>query len=494
MSVLTALARVRAAHTGRAEPLATVRHYHLSPRPFVLIPLRLAGEAAAPLAVMFGTDRDEPTVLIVPQPRDRVLRLRFIEALAGQILPHVASYLDAAENITDKSGEVIGRRCLDAAQLWVPNTGGVDFLRLLGRSVRYHRVDGPNPIPAEVPLLGRWLTWFAERAERPGSAVLLPMTSVLAMHWATGQSALEDANLASLLGWIAPPPGMSGAQAAALAEDPLLSPPAGPATDPGFDNEELAPLVNAYDNAIEDIDGTAKTVAAQRLELALRGQLEPTWQLMWRGIELLSALPEAANVPTRWQRDRGSFTYFADTIDDGVAQARRDAAVSAVRRLLDREAAAEAFQAQRAYDDPRVMAEHRLSGTAFRGTVTECDPNRCDTSGKRALLRPMLEVKSDDPFIPTPGETLHSTERPNQKAKVLDFDSGTLTLELSGGMGNGRTAKPGSIPEVGDSIGFTRFPLNNSSGKLALPEPEETPWTHGGPPPEFDPDHAEEQW
>lgn len=494
MSVLTALARVRAAHAGRAEPLATVRHYHLAQRPFVLIPLRLAGEAAAPLAAMFGTDRDEPTVLIVPQPRDRVLRLRFIEALAGAVLPHIASYLDAAEDITDKSGEVVGRRCLDAAQLWVPNTGGVDFLRLLGRSVRYHKVDGPNPVPAEVPLLGRWLTWFAERAERPGSAALLPMTSVLAMHWASGQSALEDANLAALLGWIDPPPGLTGEQAAALAEDPLLSPPAGPATDPGFDNEELAPLVNAYDTAIDDVDGTAKTVAAQRLELALRAQLEPTWHLVWRGLDLLSALPEAANVPTRWQRDRGSFTYFADTIDDGIAQGRRDAAVSAVRRLLDREAAAEAFQAQRAYDDPRVMAEYRLAGAALRGTVTDCEPDRCDTSGKRALLRPLLRVETADPFTPAPEEILHSAERPNQKAKVLDFDGGTLILELSGGMGNGRTAKPGTIPQVGDSVGFTRFALASSGGRLTLPEPEETPWTHGGPPPEYEPDHTEESW
>ncbi|WP_054813275.1 hypothetical protein [Nocardia arizonensis] len=494
MSVLTALARVRAAHAGRAEPLATVRHYHLADRPLVLIPLRLAGEAAAPLAVMLGTDRDDPTVMIVPQPRDRVLRLRFVEALAGHVLPHIASYLDAAEDITDRSGEVVGRRCLDAAQLWVPNTGGVDFLRLLGRSVRYHRVDGPNPVPPEIPLLGRWLTWFAERAERPGSAVLLPMTSVLAMHWATGQSALEDANLAALLGWIAPPPGLSGARAAALAEDPLISPPAGPATDPGFDNEELAPLVDAYDTAVDDIDGTAKTVAAQRLEQALRAQLEPTWRLMWRGLDLLAELPEAANVPTRWQRDRGSFTYFADTIDDGLAQARRDAAVSAVRRLLDREAAAEAFQAQRAYDDPRVMAEYRLAGSALRATVVACEPDRVDTSGKRPVLRPLIRVETTDPFTPAPGETLHSAERPNQKARVLDFESGALTLELSGGMGNGRTAKPGSVPQVGDSVGFTRFTLGSSGGKLVLPEPEDTPWTHGGPPPEFEPDHTEEHW
>lgn len=46
------------------------------------------------------------------------------------------------------------------------------------------------------------------------------MTVVLRLHWATGQNAVEDAHLAALLAWIDPPPGRSGAEAAAEAEDP----------------------------------------------------------------------------------------------------------------------------------------------------------------------------------------------------------------------------------------------------------------------------------
>ena len=51
------------------------------------------------------------------------------------------------------------------------------------------------------------------------------------------------------MGWIAPWDGLSGPEAALEAEDPLRWPPAGPATDPSFDNEVLAPLIRSYDAA-----------------------------------------------------------------------------------------------------------------------------------------------------------------------------------------------------------------------------------------------------
>lgn len=488
MSVLSALAKAEAVRSGRAQPTAAVRHVHLAERPLVAVPLRLAGEAAAPLAIMIGTAPGDQNVLIVPQPRDRVLRLRFIEQLADVVLPYLASFLTDVEELTSKAGETY-TRALDAPQLWTPNPGGQNFLKLLGRSVRFHRTDGDNPVPPAVPLLGRWLTWFGDRAEHPGSAVLPALTSVLAAHWASGQSALEDGNLAALLGWIDPPRGLTGAEAAALAEDPLRSPPAGPATDPGFDNEELAPLIAAYNAAPDD---TARSVAAERLERSLRGQLEPTWRLMWRGIELLRALPEGASVDTRWTDDRGAFSYFAAELAEGTPQSRRDPAVRAVRKLLQRERALEALQAQCAFDDPLLMLEHRVSGAAFRGTVVHSEPERLDRSGARPKLRPHIHIRTSDPFAAVLGEELTCVERPKQSGVVVEIDGDTLVLELSGGMGRKLVPEPGSVPDTEDELGFARFTPTPFTGQLNLPAREDTPWTHGGPPPEYAPDATDD--
>ena len=483
MSTLRALARAQAVAAGRAQPVATVRHLHLSDRPLVLVPLALAGEANAPLAVLVGAAPDEARLLVVPQPRNRDQRFAFAAELAGIVLPYLDSFRGVTEAVAVDRGRDVRHRYVDAPQLLVPNPAGVTFLRLFGRSTRFRRPGGDYPVHPSVPLLGRWLTFFAERAEQPGSAALLAMTDALTLHWATGQSAVEDLHLPALLGWLDPPPASTGAEAALRAEDPALMPPAGPATDPDFDNHRLAPAIEAY--ARDD------PAAYDELAGLLRGQLAPTWELMWRGVGLLRALPPGARVAGRWAGDRDAFTGYAEHVDAGGGpQPRRDGAVAAALRLQRLERALTAWAVQRAYDDPLVMAEHRLAGEAFVGEVTLADPKRVDDSGRRPVLRPRIQVVTVEP-VPMPvGATLYSPARPGQKATVVFVTPGgdgktEVVLELSGGMGRGLTAPAGSVPEVGERICLTSL----SDGYLpagVFPTPEETPWTHGGPPEHHD--------
>ncbi|MCP9972551.1 hypothetical protein LUX57_51970 [Actinomadura madurae] len=361
MSALSSLARLQAVAAGIAQPVATVRHCHVSDAPLVLVPLKLSGEAAAPLAVLAGSAPDDPTLLVVPQPRNRDLRFAFAASLAKLVLNHIETSRGAVEELPPgKDGEE-RIRYGDAPQLLVPNRGGVAFLRLMGRSTRFRSTEGPYAVDPAVPVLGRWLTWFADRHDHPGSSLLGAMTELLRLHWATGQSSLEDGNLAALMGWIDPPDGLDGPAAAARAEDPVVCPPAGPTTDPTFDNEVLAPAIAAYDRA-----GTGSR-AEERLRAALAGQLTPTWDLMWRAVGLLRAVPEGASVPRRWERDRDAFTYYHQTFGEAYPQARRDPPVRAARRLHDLERAQDAYDAQRAFDDPLVMAEHRLAARRSAG-------------------------------------------------------------------------------------------------------------------------------
>ncbi|SCF44280.1 hypothetical protein GA0070216_11716 [Micromonospora matsumotoense] len=485
MSTLRALARAQAVAAGVAQPVATVRHLHLATRPLVLVPLAMAGEAHAPLAALVGTAPDDARLLIVPQPRNRDQRFRFVTELAGIVLPWLDGFRGVSEAVAVDRGRDVRYRYVDAPQLWVPNPAGITFLRLLGRSTRFRRPDGDYPVHPAVPLLGRWLTFFAERAEQPGSSALLAMTDALTLHWATGQSAVEDLHLPALLGWIDPPAGWTGVAAAARAEDPGVCPPAGPATDPEFDNAALAPAMAAW--AAADDDPAARDEAYAELVRLLRGQLAPTWELMWRGLGLLGALPPGARVAGRWAGDRDAFTGYAEHLDaDGGPQPRRDGAVAAAVRLHRLERAATTYAVQRAYDDPLVMAEHRLTGEAFVGDVTLADPARVDDSGKRPVLRPRIQVVTTEPVRVPVGATLWSTARPGQKAKVVFVtpaaDGRTeVVLELSGGMGRGLTAPPGSVPQVGERLCLTTL----SEAFLpagTFPTAEETPWTHGGPP------------
>ncbi|SCL28537.1 hypothetical protein GA0070616_3712 [Micromonospora nigra] len=486
MSTLRALARAQAVAAGVAQPVATVRHLHLSTRPLVLVPLAMAGEANAPLAVLAGTAPGDARLLVVPQPRNRDQRFAFAAELAGIVLPYVDAHRGANEAVPVDRGRDVRLRYLDAPQVVVPNTAGVTFLRLLGRSTRFRRPDGDYPVHPSVPLLGRWLTFLAERAEHPGSSALVALTDALTLHWATGQSAVEDQHLPALLGWIAPPAGSTGPQAAAHAEDPLRCPPAGPTTDPDFDNRLLGPAIEAY--AAAGDDEVARAGAYAELEKLLRDQLAPTWELVWRGLGLLRALPPGPRVAGRWDADRDAFTAYCDHLDaDGGPQPRVDGAVAAAQRLHRLERAAASYAVQRAFDDPLVMAEHRLTGEAFVGDVTLADPDRIDDSGKRAVLRPRIQVVTADPVGVPVGATLSSPVRPAQKARVVFVTRVAeghteVVLELSGGMGRGRKATPGSVPLVGERLCYTA--LSDAYLPAAdFPAVEETPWTHGGPPP-----------
>jgi len=504
MSTLTALARAQAVSRGVAQPVATVRHVHLSDRPLVLIALTLAGEANAPLAAMVGDEARSPRLLVVSQPRNRDERFAFAAQLAEVVVSYIDDCRSTTEALSSGAGGEASERYATAPQIILPNTASFGFVRLLGRSTRFRRSSGEYAVDAAVPVLGRWLTFFAERAEVPGSCLLLAATQALALHWASGQSKVEDLHLAALMGWIDPPPGMTGPEAAAAAEDALIWPPAGPATDPTFDNEVLAPLITACGRT--GMGTHQRRMAVSALENALAGQLAPTWRLVWRAVELLRALPPGGRVAARWESDKDAFSAYSDYLrDGGTPQPRRDSAVAAARRLNGLERAQASYAAQRALDDPLVLAECRLAGEAFGGTVTAAEPDRVDSSGKRRKLRPLVTVVTGDALRIEPGAVLVSPARPAQSARVVSVSAvadmwaadarATVVLELSGGMGRALTAVPGSVPQVGEGLCYTTV-TDSYQPRGSFPDRDDTPWTHGGPPPVYVPadEDVTEEW
>lgn len=498
MSALIALARAQAVAAGVAQPVSLVRHVHVANRPLVLVALALAGEANAPLAAMAGDDPEAGQLLIVTQPRNRDQRFAFAAELAQVVVGYIDGFQSQADMVRAEGRGTERRRFTDAPQLFVPNQATVGFVKLLGRSTRFRRPIGEYAVDPAVPVLGRWLTFLAERTEVPGSCLMLAATQALGLHWASGQSVVEDLNLAALMGWIDPPAGMTGAQAAPAAEDPVTSPPAGPATDPTFDNEVLAPLITACSRP--DMSPERKQTAVMNLRNALRDQLTPTWKLMWRAIDLLRALPAGAHVARRWDSDKDAFTGYCDYLrDGGPPQPRRDSAVAAASRLNSLERAQASYAAQRAFDDPLVLAQYRLTGEAFGGLVTAAEPGRVDAAGRRRKLRPLITVATQDPLRIDEGTVLISPARPSQSARVIAVSAraadASVVLELAGGMGRALVAAPGSVPAIGERLSYTTL-TDSYQPRGSFPDRANTPWTHGGPPPVYvpTPDDVAEDW
>ena len=183
MTLLTTLARLEATASGRAQPLSRVRHRRLAGQPLVVIPLTLAGDPATPVAAMIGTSRADQHLLVVPQPRNRDLRLRFLTGLAQTVIGYITARQNTTEVLPATRKREERRRYADAPQVLVPNRAARDYLGLLGRATRFQPTDGPYAADLSVAVLGRWLTFLADRADCLGSALLADLTTLLAAQW-----------------------------------------------------------------------------------------------------------------------------------------------------------------------------------------------------------------------------------------------------------------------------------------------------------------------
>lgn len=483
MSMVSALTRLEAMERSTAVPLTRFRHHHLSDRPLVVVPLTMAGEAGTPLAAMVGDTRRSPTLLVVGQPRDRNQRFAFAAELGRILRDYIDSCrLDRRETTTRNKES--RSRYTQAPQILVPNPGGIDALADLGRICRYRRTEGPYRVPAGVPELGMWLTFLAESAEQAGTSMLLSATDLLAAHWATGQSALEDRNLASLMAWIARPPGISIEQALADAENPIVCPPAGPRTAPEFDNTYLAPAIRQFDLARAAGDQRAVDAAHAELRELLNEQIKPTWRLMWEAISLLRGVPAAPRTAARFVSDCTTFTAYSDYQDSGDArpQRKRDDPIGAARRLSRLERALADFEADMAFDDPFVLADRRSAGEAFAGNVVAADPNRITISEKNSrVARPTVTIRTLDPTRLADGTKLISPSMPSgHKAEILstelDGEASLVTVEITGGMGRALTPKPGTVPTLDQIVAYLPAPGWRSAP--VFPDSTRAPWTH----------------
>lgn len=462
MNGLHAHLALRAASERRAILKATVRHVHLHRKPLVIVGYHLAGDPGAPLAILWGTDPSaEPRCMVVPEPRNRGLRFAALDDFARELLDYLSEFQQREDDV-----------CLDAPQIVVPNTPTAAWLGgIVGRFTRNLRTGGDGAAPPSVPLAGKHLSFLGDRL--PGSSLLIALTEALSTHWQTGQLPSEDANLAALLGWIDPPIGADG-PAAALAGERM--PPAGPDSDPNWDADNLADLVQAWHAADNAQDAARGAAVRGRLEDEVREQLTPAWNDCWRGLRLLSSLPTAAHVAERWTADLRDWTAHSDRMAAGRAFFRNiPTPPQSAMQLKMLEERTDQLLHQMAWDDPLVMATFVSSGEALAGRVVAVDPGRRSLSASgRRQLRPLITLAPRVDFARPAGTKLHLSTYPEVAIEVLASGAdGSIPVEVTGGANTARTI--GRLPAVGDEVVLSPFGKAEFYQRSRVTE---IPWTH----------------
>lgn len=476
MSAVKALLQAQAAAGDRAVRATAYRHIHLTPAPLVVCAYNLSGEAAAPLAIMWGTSPTDSQLVVAAEPRNRESRFAAINAFAADFHTRMIPFLATKVETTRSGGE--REVAIAAPQVITPNRATRDYLGArIGRSLRYLGRGNTHPVPPATSWTGSYLSWLAEHAHYPGQSIFLAATEALTAHYATGQSAMEDENLPTLLAWITNPPG-SGLGAIRAAEQVL---PLGPATHPRWE-AQLEPVVAAY-NTAQRAGNTAGMRAAQtQVEALASPPLLAAFTATLHAVELLASIPAAATVADRWAVDLREWGDNARRTKRGTppAFARRHDPLRAAANLESWSTALEHLEADMAFDDPMIMAGLDADGLCLIGTATAVDTTNREVKpgNSRRTAVPLVTITLDGPtrLLPETDVVWAGDRRVKGVIRTVPAVGTTGEAVIAITAGHDRGSR---LPTQRQSTLFTT--LDPWAG-FVPGEPDTVPWTHQPPP------------
>jgi hypothetical protein len=435
----------------------------------------LSGEAAAPLAIAYGTSPKKLKIVVSAEPRNRESRFKAINEFAADLHAYIAPFLETETRQGGGRGKAQYEylAAVDAPQIVVPNRATRDFLGArLGRSLRYLGLGDTHEVPEETVWAGAELSWLADHAHYPGQSIFVAATELLGRHFQTGQSAFEDENLATFLAWIDNVAG-SGLDAIQIAE---AGAPFGPVPDPQWESK-LEPLVRDYTTALRADDTSKMARAEKKVEALVRPPLTDAYAATHHALEIMLAIPESASSPSRWEADLREWSGYCRRAARAIPRFRkRHDALLAARRLESWGKALEHLEADEAFDDPLVMAEFDADGQCLSGTVTAVDISNKEVKpgNVRQTLVPLITLRLVAPtrLLPDAQVVWASDRRVSGIIRAVPAvgATGDSVIAIMGGHSNGT-----AVPSKRDSALFvTLSPFQGNSPV----EPTEVPWTH----------------
>lgn len=470
MSVIHILLAAEAANSGKAVRRTAYRHRSISPRPFVVAAYNLSGEAAAPLGFCFGTSPDAPSVTVAAEPRNRDSRFGAINSFAAALVEYLRPFLQLQEIAIGRGSHRL-RVAMEAPQIVVPNRATRDYLGVrLGRSLRYLGLGSTHEVPEATQWAGAHLSWLAEHAHFPGQAVFLAATELLGELYVTGQSELENENLATLLEWIDNDP-RNGAPRIDQAERTAY----GPTPDPNWE-VDLEPHVKQWTTCQRAGDGRGMAAAARAVEARVGAKLREAYSSTWHALAKARETREAPSVSDRWEMDKRHWGAHARRAERGIPRfARRHDALRAARMLEEWSRALERLEFHRAIDDPLVLAELDAAGRCVSGRVQRLnlDNHEVKAGNKRATQVPLVDVELETASNLLEGDSVIWTTEHKVHGEIRSINSRRASVAILGGHKGGTR-----LPARGSDVVFAAL---STFGGLPPEGPEDVPWTHRPP-------------
>ena len=457
MNQLSVAVAARSFREGRAVRTAAFRHRRLAKNPIALVLWQLGGEPFAASAIGYGRRRRDFTLTVAGDPVNRDLAFAALGQFANWFNPRF-------EEVSSSVQPGL------APQIVVANQATIEMIGNLGRRLAYLPLDGPQPASPQLVRLGQHFLFLARYSRTAGQQIIVPMTDLLGMHWATPQSSLERQSLAALNAYIESTGNPAGFYEAMAAEDTV-----GPVPS-GDDDKHLEPAVEEFNrrrNGSTDrttIESLLPLIAAHYGPLVSR-----TWNLIWDCHARELQEPEAPSVERRWSEDVRAYQRHMEWVNGYGHRRTRQTPKQAAETLAVLENAKALIDAEEACDDPLKMVPYLLENKAVQGKVVSIDRDHREICTKNRMRRPLLTLRSAEPCLMPSGKELWWSENPSgQPWEVYEVvhnpDGGaTVTLKLT------TSAGTAPVPGIGTQACFS---IHTTKAGRFRQLPDLEPWSH----------------
>lgn len=432
---LVSALRFQAWREQRAVRSYSHRRIRVQPHAVFAAFLQFPGEDNTVLAAALGNrgQRSPTRLLTTPDPR--------VREEEGAMIEQLDRYLQRYYSWCQRTGV--------APQMIVASRGALKHLTNIADDLRFTRHQ------PHVAAFAARLAYLTMRAQVPDQQALVVLTDVLATHWVTPMDPTQEHHLGAMLAALAPPEGLTLAEAVRAAEAISM----GPVTLPAFDRTVLQPALARFHTARRR--GAAPEVLAP-LRRAIEDATSPlvlrTYEALHHAVDLLDAagLDELPEVDSWIDTERTAFLDFRRADAAGIRTPRQDQARGGAFRYVEREQALAVVEAAVECHDTFGRACSVARGAAIEGRVTDVRlvavPDQrtratfvtIETSQAALRIREGHELA--DPTDPRRRYTVRTTER----AGPLTAPVTALTLRMTSGS---RTPGP---PAVGGTVALVR--------------------------------------
>jgi len=304
---LETVRRLNAWAAGAPLPRGNVINMHVANDEdlFIVAFLRMGGESR-PWGVAFGTIADGPTVLTVPEGRNRTLVGDMMAAFAPAILSHFRHPSYSEDGPQGYSTDPL-------RQVWLPSTSHIEMLHFIAAA--YARSTWDRLDIAALNALGNLANCLFIESQRPGQQTIVAATDALRDSYVFPATPVRQAHLGYLLGWLNGGTDRDTRLAAALAAEKLSM---ATVLDPHIERTDLQPLVSAWGEARSGNDASGMKLSSGAIHSSLSEELLSRWNLAREAAESVRNDMRATNTGVDSLVSNTAYTFFRNWGENAV--------------------------------------------------------------------------------------------------------------------------------------------------------------------------------